>query len=142
MAHEFAAMSARGNGTAAIPQPPSSKTRVTADSTARTSSGKLHVFIEESNDSCSFTSSRHSSQGSTHPQTVEVMKTFGESCPNLTVTKDSHKADYTVSFERESLKTIRRHNKFAAFNRSGDMVFSSSTRELGNAVRSFCASIQ
>jgi hypothetical protein len=71
-----------------------------------------------------------------------MMKTFGQSCPNLMVTNDPEKADYKVIFERESHKWIRKDNKFAAFNRSGDMVYSSSTRELGNAVRGFCASIQ
>jgi hypothetical protein len=70
------------------------------------------------------------------------MKTFGESCPNAVVTNDPEKADYKVSFERESGKVVRRHNKFVAFNRAGDMVYSSSTRELGNAVRGFCAKIQ
>lgn len=103
---------------------------------------KPRVFIKESNDSWSFTGNRHFAQGGTHPQTVEVMKTFGESCPNLTVTNDQNKADYTVSFERESNKGLRKHNKFAAFNRAGDMVYSASTRNLGNAVRGFCAVVR
>jgi len=105
-------------------------------------SDKPRVFIKESNDSWSFTGNRHFAQGGTHPQTVEVMKTFGASCPNVTVTNDAQKADYTVDFERESNKGVRKHNKIAIFNRSGDMVYSSSTRNLGNAIRAFCASVR
>jgi hypothetical protein len=47
-----------------------------------------------------------------------------------------------VEFERESSKLARRHNKFAAFNRAGDLVYADSTRALGNAVRGFCSSIR
>jgi len=104
--------------------------------------GKARVFVQEANDSWSFTPSRHFGLGSTHPQTVEVMKTFSESCPDVIVTNDPQKADYRVEFERESGKLARRHNKFAAFNRSGDLVYADSTRALGNAVRGFCAAIR
>jgi hypothetical protein len=105
-------------------------------------SDRPRVFVSQSNDSWSYTAGRHWGQGSTHPQTVEVIKTFGESCPNVVITNDQSKADYTVSFERESNKLVRRHNKFAAFDRNGDMVFSKSTRELGNAVRGFCGTLR
>jgi hypothetical protein len=107
-----------------------------------TSNGKPRVFIQNSNDSWSFTASRHFAQGSTHPQTVEVIKTFSESCTDVVVTNDPAKADYRIEFERESNKLARRHNKFAAFNRSGDLVYADSTRVLGNAVRGFCAAIR
>ncbi|HEX6546939.1 MAG TPA: hypothetical protein VF023_11565, partial [Bryobacteraceae bacterium] len=100
---------------------------------------KPRVFIQDANDSWSFTASRHFGQGSTHPQTVEVIKTFAANCPGLIVTDKAEKADFTVRFERESNKgIIRRDNKFAAFNRDGDLVFADSTRSLGNAVRAFC----
>jgi hypothetical protein len=95
------------------------------------------VFVQAANDSWSFTASMHFGLGSTHPQTVEVMKTFSESCPDVIVTNDPQKADYRVEFERESGKLARRHN-----NRSGDLVYADSTRALGNAVRGFCAAIQ
>jgi hypothetical protein len=101
-------------------------------------SGKLRVFVERSNDSWYL----GGKQGTTHPQTVEVMKTFRESCPGFTVTDDPTKADYKIQFERESGKLARRHNKFAAFNRAGDMVFADSTRALGNSVRRFCTTVE
>jgi hypothetical protein len=104
---------------------------------------KPRVFVEDANDSWSYTASRHFGQGSTHPQTVEIIKTFAESCPGVIVTDKLDRADFRVRFERESNKgLIRRDNKFAAFTRDGDLVFADSTRSLGNAVRAFCAAIQ
>jgi hypothetical protein len=133
------AMAAKESQGSAIAPIGRSAKLLASDAPIRSYAGKMRVFIDLSNDSWSLTGK---GQGSTHPQTVEVMKTFGQSCPNLLVTNDPNKADYKVTFERESHKTMRRHNKFAAFDRNGDMVYSSSTRELGNAVRGFCASLQ
>lgn len=132
------AMAARESGSSTTTAAPAKA----AAALATPPSGKLRVFVEDSNDSWSFSASRHFGQGSTHPQTVEVMKTFGESCPNLIVTDRPDKADYVVRFERESMKGLRKHNKFAAFNKDGDMVYSASTRALGNAVRGFCSSLR
>jgi hypothetical protein len=103
---------------------------------------KPRVFVGQANDSWSFTATRQFAQGGTHPQTVEVMKTFGASCPKLVVTSNPDRADYKVLFERESNKGLRKHNKFAAFDHNGDMVYSTSTRNLGNSVRGFCAVIE
>lgn len=69
------------------------------------------------------------------------MKTLGHSCPNVVVTLNPEKADFKIFLERESNKLIRRDNKFAVFNKDGDMVFSASTRVLGNGVRNFCATV-
>lgn len=60
----------------------------------------------------------------------------------MVVTSSPDKADYRVLFERESNKGLRKHNKFAAFNQNGDMIYSASTRNLGNSVRGFCAVIE
>ncbi len=134
------AMGAREGGIVANIAPARSKLASGAPTVSMAS--KPRVFVAQANDSWSFTAGRHFGQGSTHPQTVEVMKTFGESCPNVIITSNSDNADYQVLFERESNKAVRKHNKFAAFNRNGDMVYSASTRNLGNSVRGFCSSIQ
>jgi hypothetical protein len=136
------AMAARQNGSVVAPMVHEARQRLTGSSLSLEPTGKPRVFVQDSNDSWSFTSSRHFGQGSTHPQTVEVIKTFSESCPGVTVTNDPQKADYKVEFERESSKLARRHNKFAAFNRAGDLVYADSTRALDNAVRGFCSSIR
>jgi hypothetical protein len=136
------AMAARESGAAVAPAPHQAPNARLSYSPPTNSFSKSRVFVQDANDSWSFSATRHSSQGSTHPQTVEVIKTLSESCPSVVVTNNPEKADYRVEFERESGKLARRHNKFAAFNRGGDLVYADSTRALGNAVRGFCASIQ
>jgi hypothetical protein len=69
------------------------------------------------------------------------MKTLGHSCPGIVVTNDRSRANYVITFEREAHKIWRKDNKIAVFNSAGDMVFSSSTRVLGNDVRSFCSHV-
>jgi hypothetical protein len=143
------AMAARENGLQPSPLPfpvassaasfasTATATPLKVRTTAEVVRGKPRVFVEGSNDSWSFQYGK-GGKGGSHPQTVELMKTFGQSCPNLTVTDEAQNADYRVTFERESSKVWRRDNKMVVFNSSGDMVYAASTRELGNAVRGFC----
>jgi hypothetical protein len=81
--------------------------------------------------------------GGARPQTAEIIKTFRERCPNLTVTLDKDKADYIVLLEHEGGKDlIRRDNKVVIFDKEGDAIYSGSTRSLGNAVKDSCHAIQ
>lgn len=81
--------------------------------------------------------------GGARPQTAEIIKTFRQRCPALTVTIDKNKADYIVLLEHEGGKDlIRRDNKVVIFDKEGDAIFSGSTRSLGNAVKDSCAAIQ
>ena len=80
--------------------------------------------------------------GGARPQTVEVIKTFGERCPEVTVTMNKTTADYVVLFDREGGKGFtRRRDKIAVFHNNGDVLFSGSTRNLGNSVKDACAAI-
>jgi hypothetical protein len=80
--------------------------------------------------------------GGARPQTAEVIKTFGERCPNVTINNKVEKADYVVLLDHEGGKGIvRRDNKVAVFNSDGDSIVSHSTRSLGNAVQDACAAI-
>lgn len=82
-------------------------------------------------------------QGGARPQTAEVMKTFGERCPEVAVTMKQEKADYIVLLDHEGGKgVVRRDNKVAVFNEDGEMVHSGSTRTLGNAVKDACEAIK
>lgn len=81
--------------------------------------------------------------GGARPQTVELIKTFGERCPAVTVSMNRDKADFIILFDREGGKGVaRRHDKIAVFKRDGDVLYSGSTRSLGNAVKDACAAIQ
>jgi hypothetical protein len=75
-------------------------------------------------------------QAGARPQTAEIIKTFAERCPDLTVKNNRDKADYVVIFYHEGGQGALSHkNKVPMFNRDGDLIFSHSTRSLGNSVK-------
>ena len=48
-------------------------------------------------------------------------------------------ADFVVRLDHEGGKGwVRKDNKVAAFNKGGEMIFSASTRTLGNSVKDAC----
>ena len=49
------------------------------------------------------------------------------------------KANFVVTLDHEGGKgVLTHHNKIAVFNHEGDVIYSNSTRELGNAVKDAC----
>jgi PEGA domain-containing protein len=83
------------------------------------------------------------SHGGARPQTAEIIKTFGERCPEVIVNNIQEKTDYIVLLDHEGGKSILQHrNKVAVFARvSGDSVVSKSTMSLGGSVQEACAAI-
>lgn len=82
------------------------------------------------------------SRGGARPQTAEIIKTFGERCPNVIVNNKQEMADYIVLLDHEGGKGwLFRDNKVAVFNKIGDSIMSHSTRSLGNSVQDACAVI-
>jgi hypothetical protein len=83
------------------------------------------------------------SHGGARPQTAEIIKTFGERCPETMVNDIQAKADYIVVLDHEGGKGLLRHkNKVAVFARiSGDSVVSKSTLSLGGSVQEACDAI-
>ena len=82
--------------------------------------------------------------GGARPQTAEIVKTFGERCPDVLVNNIRQKADYIVTLEHEGGKSwIVHRNKVAVFQRiSGDSVVSKSTYSLGASVQEACTAIR
>jgi hypothetical protein len=115
---------------------------VTGQLTAQEST-KPRVYISDSQSwqtSGGFGGSRDGfggvSSGGARPQTAEIIKTFNEKCQSCTVTANKDKADYAVILEHEGGKDpFSRDNKFALFNRDGDVIKSGFTRSLGNVPR-------
>ena len=115
---------------------------------------KTRVFISDSNswsESGGFAGASSSGSGAVsghfsggaRPQTVEVIKTFGERCPAVTITMDKTKAEFVVLFDYEGGKGIvRKDSKIAVFKNGGDVVFSGSTRSVGGAVKDACNAIE
>ncbi len=83
------------------------------------------------------------SHGGARPQTAEIIKTFGQRCPQVIVNNKQEIADYIVVLDHEGGKGILQHrNKVAVFDHvSGDVVISQSTLSLGGSVEEACNGI-
>ncbi|HXZ32865.1 MAG TPA: PEGA domain-containing protein [Terriglobales bacterium] len=81
--------------------------------------------------------------GGARPQTAEIVKTFGQRCPDTVTNNKLEKSDYVVVLDHEGGKSFVRHkNKVAVFNRiSGDSIVSKSTLSLGGSVQDACEAI-
>lgn len=81
--------------------------------------------------------------GGARPQTAEIVKTFGERCPQVMVNNKQSVAEYIVVLDHEGGKGVLRHkNKVAVFEAlSGDVVISHSTLSLGGSVQDACDGI-
>jgi hypothetical protein len=114
------------------------------------SDGKVRIYVADSTSwqveggwGASNGTGGGSTKGGARPQTAEIIKTFNERCPELTVTNNKDKANYAVILDHEGGKGVLAHrNKIAVFNRDGDAIFSDSTRSLGNSVKDACAAIK
>lgn len=82
--------------------------------------------------------------GGARPQTAEIIKTFGERCPDVTTNNIQAKANYIVVLDHEGGKSFLAHrNKVAVFTRvSGDSIVSKSTYSLGASVQVACEAIR
>ena len=83
------------------------------------------------------------SSGGARPQTAEIIKTFGERCPDVIVNNKEEFADFIVVLDHEGGKGYLQHrNKVAVFEKkSGDVVISHSTLSLGGSVQEACKGI-
>jgi len=81
--------------------------------------------------------------GGARPQTAEVIKTFGDRCPQVMINNKQSIADYIVVLDHEGGKGVLRHrNKVAVFEKlSGNVVMSHSTLSLGGSVQDACEEI-
>lgn len=121
---------------------------VSAQST--TSSEKPRIYVTDSTSwevrgaaGGSDTAFGGGSSGGARPQTAEIIKTFGERCPQVIINNRSDVSDYVVQLDHEGGKSVLSHrNKIAVFVRSsGDSIFSKSTLSLGGSVQDACSAI-
>lgn len=84
------------------------------------------------------------SHGGARPQTAEIIKTFGQRCPDVITNNLPSKVDYIVLLDHEGGKGLLRHkDKIAVFTRvTGDSVVSKSTLSVGGSVQTACDSIR
>jgi len=82
--------------------------------------------------------------GGTSPANIEVMKTFLQRCPSVVVTANREKADYVVRLDHEEVNPTTpfvRGNKVAVFDKNEELIYTNTTKLLGNAVKDACAAI-
>jgi hypothetical protein len=84
-----------------------------------------------------------SSSGGARPQTAEVIKTFGQRCPQVIVNNRAEISNYIVELDHEGGKGVFAHkDKIAVFvQKSGDSIFSKSTMSVGGSVQDACAAV-
>jgi hypothetical protein len=72
---------------------------------------------------------------------ADLSRELGVRCPNVKITIDAAKADFTmevVGGNHSAPQKELRNFKLALFDRDGTAVFSSSTHGLGNAIKDVC----
>lgn len=123
----------------------------TADDSAKTPVDHARVFITDSQSwevggsagggNGAFAAESH---GGARPQTAEIIKTFGERCPDVVTNNIQTKADYIILLDHEGGKSIFSHkDKVAVFTRvTGDSLVSKSTLSLGGSVQTACEAIR
>jgi len=72
-------------------------------------------------------------------QAAEVTKTFERNCPGFSITNRQEEAAFVVVLERGRPKWFRSQSKMTVFDQSGDTILNTSTHDLSDAVRGFCA---
>ena len=113
------------------------------------SDGKVRVYVADSQSwetsgGWAFSNGSGGGQvrGGARPQTAEIIKTFNERCPAVTVTDAKDRANFAVVLDHEGGKGVLAHrNKVAVFNREGDVIYSGSTRSIGTSVKDACEAI-
>ena len=84
-----------------------------------------------------------SSSGGARPQTAEIIKTFGQRCPQVLVNNRVDASNYIVELDHEGGKSVFAHkDKIAVFvQKTGDSIFSKSTLSVGGSVQDACAAV-
>jgi hypothetical protein len=84
-----------------------------------------------------------SSSGGARPQTAEIIKTFGQRCPQVLVNNRVDVSNYIVELDHEGGKSVFAHkDKIAVFvQKTGDSIFSKSTLSVGGSVQDACAAV-
>jgi len=83
------------------------------------------------------------SSGGARPQTAEIIKTFGQRCPQVLINNRVDASNYVVELDHEGGKGLLSHkDKVAVFvQKTGDSIFSKSTLSVGGSVQDACEAI-
>ena len=114
----------------------------------------VRIFVAESQAqafSAGGSGGSFSATGGSNDQTVEIQKNLQDQreCQGLRVTNRARRAHFVVTMDRSEggfskrvFGFAARDNKIALFDGWGDLVYSNSTRSVGNAVKDVCVAIR
>jgi hypothetical protein len=144
LASALVVLSALGTSALAQQPPASSPPPIVSDQ------DKPRVFVTDSNSWSTQGSAggshgtfAASSSGGARPQTAEIIKTFGQRCPQAIVNNRADASNYIVELDHEGGKSVFAHkDKIAVFvQKSGDSIFSKSTLSVGGSVQDACTAL-
>jgi hypothetical protein len=76
--------------------------------------------------------------------TADVLKGLQKDCPNVSITNDLTKSDYTLeAIKKTKFASGTEHDRFdlTLFDRTGNAVYGTSTHRIENAVKDVCHAI-
>lgn len=77
-------------------------------------------------------------------QNTELVKTFNQSCPAVTVTADKRAADYVVIWDHTDWQHTKwggSQNQFTVYRGNGDLIGSGAAHKMPNAAKDICGII-
>ena len=80
---------------------------------------------------------------SAHDETVELMKTFEQRCPEVALTVNGDAAEYAIRGNHESNMKglLHKRDQIAVVKYTGDVVYAGNTRSVGSAVQEACKAV-
>jgi hypothetical protein len=86
---------------------------------------------------------RSHSAVSAHDETVELMKTFQQRCPGVTLTVNGDAAEYAIRGNHESNMKglLHKRDQIAVIRYTGEVVYAGNTRSVGSAVKEACEAV-
>jgi len=90
------------------------------------------------------TSAAGSIQGGVRRDYTEILKTFAQTCPQVTFTNDRATADYAVVLDHKTWNETPwtgHQNEFVIFNRAEDLIYSGATHNMKNAAKDSCKAV-
>jgi hypothetical protein len=90
------------------------------------------------------TSAAGSIQAGVRRDYTEILKTFAQTCPQVTFTSNRAKADYAVVLDHKTaMETgwFGHKNEFVIFNRTEDLIYSGATDRMKTAAKDSCKAI-
>jgi uncharacterized protein YcfL len=70
--------------------------------------------------------------------TSQLMKGFGNSCPNVSIVSDDKSADYVIEAQGPQQTEVLKHYRITVFDKTGKAIFSTDKHSLGAATKEVC----